>query len=404
MIVKNEANIIQDTLHNILKYISIEYWVIADTGSTDHTIKVIEDFFQQHKIPGEIHQHPWENFAHNRQLALNAAAHKTDYVLFFDADDRINGALQLPDDLQHDAYIFKMYNENMLLPRQLLVKNNQSFYWRGDTHEVITPHHGTAISKIIEGDYQISVGHFGARSQDPQKYLKDAYNLVNSFEQATDPALKRRYAYFCGQSFICAKHYTQAEYWLKKHIALCQSKTEELRYTYIVLGRLYHVMDQQTHKIDAWLKAYEHAPQHAEALGLLAEHYNNINCHQLAFDFALKASDCAEPDISQVIIINDLVHRYGIHYQLAYAAYHLKNHTILYQAIQPLLHQPELNQALNLFIIEVYIYLFSEYVQHENQQTLKTLLLKFKQIKQLDATGQAKQIRLLHALEQLIHA
>lgn len=402
MIVKNEAHIIQDTLHNILEYFTIDYWVIADTGSTDTTIQLIETFFQKHNIVGEIHQHEWKNFAYNRQLALDAAAHKTDYVLFFDADDRIEGELNLPIVLQHDAYIFKLYNENMLLPRQLLVKNNQTFYWRGDTHEVITPYQSTAISQIIEGHYKIQVGHFGARSQDPHKYLNDAHNLAMSFEQETNPDLKRRYAYFCGQSFICAKHYLEAEDWLKQHIVLCQAKTEELRYAYIVLGRLYQVMDQQTHKIDAWLKAYEHAPHHGEALGLLAEHYNNVNCHQLAFDFALKASYCADPQINQVIIINDLIHRYGIHYQLAYAAYHLKNHAVLYQAIQPLLHQSELNPALNLFIIEAYLYLFSEYVQREDSSHIEKLVVKFSQLTQLDETGKIKQKRLICALKELI--
>ena len=45
MIVKNEAAIIADTLDNILEHMPIDYWVIADTGSTDDTVAIITDFF-----------------------------------------------------------------------------------------------------------------------------------------------------------------------------------------------------------------------------------------------------------------------------------------------------------------------------------------------------------------------
>ena len=61
MIVKNEASIIVDTLTNILANIHIDYWVIADTGSDDGTQSVIQTFFQQRGIPGELLQHEWHD-------------------------------------------------------------------------------------------------------------------------------------------------------------------------------------------------------------------------------------------------------------------------------------------------------------------------------------------------------
>lgn len=44
MIVKNESHIIASTLKNILEHIKIDYWVISDTGSTDDTVDIIQDF------------------------------------------------------------------------------------------------------------------------------------------------------------------------------------------------------------------------------------------------------------------------------------------------------------------------------------------------------------------------
>ena len=42
MIVKDEADIIINTLTNLVDKIPIHYWVICDTGSTDNTAELIE--------------------------------------------------------------------------------------------------------------------------------------------------------------------------------------------------------------------------------------------------------------------------------------------------------------------------------------------------------------------------
>ena len=54
MIVKNESAIIADTLDNIIRHMPIDYWLIADTGSTDNTVEIITDFFAQRGITGKI--------------------------------------------------------------------------------------------------------------------------------------------------------------------------------------------------------------------------------------------------------------------------------------------------------------------------------------------------------------
>lgn len=131
MIVKNEAAIIAQTLDNILEHIPIDYWVIADTGSTDDTVAIITDFFYKRGIAGQIVQHAWQDFGHNRQLALDAAQGLSDYVFFFDADDRFHGQPELPQTLTSDAYSFKLCTESPSARqycRSLMVKNDGSWY------------------------------------------------------------------------------------------------------------------------------------------------------------------------------------------------------------------------------------------------------------------------------------
>lgn len=64
MIVKNEAPNIQRCLESVAKY--IDYYVICDTGSTDNTKEIIKNFFDSKGIPGEILDHEWKHFGHNR--------------------------------------------------------------------------------------------------------------------------------------------------------------------------------------------------------------------------------------------------------------------------------------------------------------------------------------------------
>ena len=49
MIVKDESHIIKKTLTNLCDKFQFDYWVISDTGSTDSTIEIIENFFKEKK-------------------------------------------------------------------------------------------------------------------------------------------------------------------------------------------------------------------------------------------------------------------------------------------------------------------------------------------------------------------
>jgi glycosyltransferase involved in cell wall biosynthesis len=81
MIVKDEAKVIEKCLSSVKPL--IDYWAIVDTGSSDNTKQLIDKMIAG--IPGEFHERPWVNFAHNRNEALEFTKNKGDYVLFIDA-------------------------------------------------------------------------------------------------------------------------------------------------------------------------------------------------------------------------------------------------------------------------------------------------------------------------------
>jgi glycosyltransferase involved in cell wall biosynthesis len=119
MIVKDEAHIIENTLTKLVNKVKIDYWIISDTGSTDNTKQTIVNFFKEKDIPGELFEDPWQDFGHNRTMALSHAYNKTDYLLIFDADDEIVGDFKLPF-FELDAYSLQFgeiieKNGNMLV-------------------------------------------------------------------------------------------------------------------------------------------------------------------------------------------------------------------------------------------------------------------------------------------------
>src|SRR5262245_3306257 len=87
MIVKNETANLERCLTAVVPHIAC--WVIGDTGSTDGTQDFIRDFFAARKIPGELHEFPFQNFEQARNEALRCAYASPlafDYLLFDDAD------------------------------------------------------------------------------------------------------------------------------------------------------------------------------------------------------------------------------------------------------------------------------------------------------------------------------
>ena len=100
--------IVKDEEHCIERCLEYNYWLICDTGSTDTTKEVIQNFFDKKKIPGEIVEIPWEGFGKSRTKSLELAKEKMEYAWVIDADDSVTGNPILPKDMNADAYTLRI--------------------------------------------------------------------------------------------------------------------------------------------------------------------------------------------------------------------------------------------------------------------------------------------------------
>lgn len=266
MIVKNESNIIETTLAHLCDRILFAYWVISDTGSTDNTRELIRSFFQTRNIPGELVEHEWMDFAYNRTKAIECAYQKTDYLMVFDADDSIVGTLQIPI-LKEDRYMATFGTTESYL-RPLFLTNRKKWVYKGVLHEYLDAPE-VRTTAMLTGNYYIHSGRTGARSQNKQKYAEDASILEKAYHEETDESLKDRYAFYCAQSHLDAKHVNLAIEWY----TICLQRNgwkQEKYYASLQLGKLYAFQNKKDRAMDTWRNSVLYDPERIEGLVMAA--------------------------------------------------------------------------------------------------------------------------------------
>ena len=280
MIVKNESHIIKDTLTKLLNKIKIDYWIISDTGSTDNTKQIINDFFEEKKIPGQLFQDEWKDFGYNRSKALEHAYSKSKYLLIFDADDEICGNFVLPE-LTKDLYNFQFGDKNGIsYTRPQIINNKKKWKYVGVLHEAIVCCEKMDESDTITGNYYTISGKSGARSQDPNKYLNDALILEKAYENAfiNKDDIYNRYGFYCANSYYDCGKYDDAIKWYKKTL----NNNNWVQEKYISCLRLFHCYNALKQKETGFfylVESFLYDKERVECLYELVLHYccNNLN-------------------------------------------------------------------------------------------------------------------------------
>ena len=281
MIVKNESKVIVNTLNNLSKYIDFDYWVISDTGSTDNTQQIIQDYFLEKGIPGELFFHEWRDFGYNRTKALECAYDKTDYLLIFDADDNLLGDFKLPFPNTNanyaDRYMLKI-GKGFEYVRPLLINNRKRWEFKGVLHEYLSNKEPVNEDVTVGGDYHIDSGRTGNRSQNPTKYYDDACILEKAYHvelALPEKGLSGRYAFYCARSYKDAgeKYHDQAVEWYKKVLDIPHHWHQEKYYAALEIGIIYKGKQKMDLAVPYLLKTLEYDIERIEGLILAIEYF-----------------------------------------------------------------------------------------------------------------------------------
>lgn len=133
MIVKDEAEQLGRCIESARPL--IDHWVICDTGSADGTQDLVRELLGD--VPGELHEHEWVDFAHNRSRLVQLARGKADYLLLLDADWTIHAHDGALDRLHADSYLV-VHTGTSEFRNKRIVRGDLPWRFVGATHEYIT--------------------------------------------------------------------------------------------------------------------------------------------------------------------------------------------------------------------------------------------------------------------------
>jgi glycosyltransferase involved in cell wall biosynthesis len=290
---KDEEHCIKETLENVHKY--IDYWVVCDTGSSDNTCKIVEEFFKEKNIPGELHVDEWKGFDVNKTMLFNYCYKKTDYILHLDADDLLVGDFEFTNEdagaMSYLCWCKRGDNSTTRYKVQFMFNNNYHWKFCGVAHTTIRCLDGN--ENIPHGDltdknFFLNSRDTGNRSNDPEKYYKDALKLTDQFYKTLldDPDnLNARSAFYTAQSYRDSRRFREAAQWYTLYTRLTNTWFEETYESYLNLGRLFDMMKMSQNKIiSVYESAIEIIPDRAEAYLELGRYLNVVKQFDRAYD------------------------------------------------------------------------------------------------------------------------
>ena len=338
MIVKNEVANLERCLRSVADHISC--WVIGDTGSTDGTQKLIEQFFAARGIPGELHSFPFENFEQARNEALDrarASALPFDYILLTDADMELT--VQNPafsHDLTAAAYMVLQRSVlGVTYPNIRLLRRDVPARYVGVTHEYLDVPAGE--DRSLEGisfiDHAIGVTR-------GNKYQRDIRLLTDAIARERDSGLIARYTFYLANTL---RDSGDKEAALKTYLERVRlgHYYQEVFISHLNAARLKAELKYSNDEvIAAYMEATASCPTRAEALHGAACFCREKRIYERGYQFAKQGLAIPYPNKAlKSLFVQDWIYEYGLLDEFAVNAYWTERYQDCLEACQRLLRE-----------------------------------------------------------------
>lgn len=286
MIVKDEAHVIRRCLASVRPF--IDWWVIADTGSSDGTQELVRQALDG--VPGELVERAWVDFGRNRQEVLDLARSSThrrtgDYALWLDADEHLVGDHDELATLTHDGYHLQVDYDSTRYRRLAVVNLDRDWRWVGPIHEYLD------LPGAVLGDLpapRVLVSHDGQRAQDPETYRRDAVLIQTALRADPD---NPRMQFYLAQSWKDAGELEQAVASYRTRVANPAGWSQERWYALFQIGLLLERVGRPAVEVcEALLAAHQECSWRAEGLVELARVERSRERFDVALLYARPAS------------------------------------------------------------------------------------------------------------------
>jgi len=307
MMVKNEELRIHVSLESCKDI--VDKVIILDTGSTDKTMDIIKDFCEKNHIPLFLTQAPFVDFSVSRNVLLDYADDKADFLLLLDCNDELREGKFLRtfiNTYQGNEIGFqccqqwfcgsqtdKYYNVR-------LIKTKEEWRFKCPVHEYICSPRHDKNPKLLGKLRQFTI--FQDRTKDDDKSFKrfsrDKDILYK--EYLKDPH-EPRTLFYLAQTYGCLNEHENAYKFYKLRIKE-QGFLEEIYQAFYRLGKISWDMLHDWEETFHWyLQAFTFSSRifvqpRVEPILSISYYYRNVKAWQTSYLFLKRACELSYPD------------------------------------------------------------------------------------------------------------
>ena len=335
IMVKDEATVMRGTLQPFIDG-GIDSFFVLDTGSTDRTIEVTEQFFAENSITqGYIVQEPFIDFATSRNRALDLAQEKfpnAAFMVMLDAEWYLNDARALHDFCQlavergdtHVSYTMHIICNNAIDNYTCrLIRCNAGVRFGGVVHETVIQQTWAKVPEDIFFNYRPT--HSGAEKT-VARFKRDRDLLFKEYQK--NP-YDTRTLFYLARTCEDLGDLEAAYVYYKSRVAMVGWDEEDFAANYRFAETIKKLVQHKKYKGYSWdealtyyIRAYQMRPHRIEPLVGIADYYVNIDHMQLAYLFANRAAEIAYPS-KDVLFVEKSLYDYYRYELLARCAWYI---------------------------------------------------------------------------------
>lgn len=320
MIVKNEERTLPRLAASLRG--QLDHWTIVDTGSTDATIEIIPALFAG--VPGEVIEDTWKGYGPSRNVALEAARGRTDWLVTLDADDTVEGDLRAAVGGEVDAIEAMLRYGPLTYWTPRLLRARAPWRWRGRAHEHLSL--GVTEPQLARTEAFCVVHHADGGNR-PDKLERELGLLLQDLDEAPEDP---RTTFYLARTYEDLGRAEEAAAAYRRRLGL-GGWDEESWYARWRLGSCLLDLGAEDEAAGVLLTAWGERPWRAEPLWRLAEHYRTTGRFQLCWEICELATrqTAARPDgkgpppSADRLFVHEDVYRWRLAYERSICAWYV---------------------------------------------------------------------------------
>lgn len=335
LMVKDEEAAMEATLQPLVDG-GIDSFFIFDTGSTDRTIEITQEFFIKNGIQRAcITQEPFVNFEVSRNRALDLAEQVFPHAAFMLMPDaewkmhNVEGLLQFCEQERRTrvgSYSIRLTNSYEDFYRACLIRMGSKTRYAGVVHEVLMP--ATSSTAPYNVYFELCTTHYG-REKSNKRFVRDLDLLLKKYEENKKDT---RTMFYIAQTYACLGDWENAYLWYERRSKRHGWDEED----FIAKYRLAQAAEQlaDTNGEYSWPLAQQHyidahkmRCERIEPLIKLADHYWDVGNYPACYLFAKRASEIPYP-VQDVLFVEKMMYEYYRYEILSKCAWHVHEYEI----------------------------------------------------------------------------